>query len=76
MFIHLIEILRVRHLFKRNKSEKAKWSDKNNLKKLSYELKVIAMLCTLPDAQFYSVIKYCIWLIVSLNIINIKILIY
>ena len=60
VFIHLIEILRVRHLFKRNKSEKAKWSDKNNLKKLSYELKVIAMLCTLPDAQFYSVIKYCI----------------
>ena len=60
VFIHLIEILRVRHLFKINKEEKSRWTDKKNLNKLKYELKAIAMLCALPDSQFYTVIRYFI----------------
>ena len=60
LFIHAIDILRLRHLFKNNENEKNKWTDDNNLNKLSYELKAIVKLCLLPDAQFSMVINYYI----------------
>lgn len=60
MYISLIGIFRLRHLFKVNREEKEKWNDKNNLDKLNKGMKAVAKVCLLPDMQFSVVIKYCI----------------
>jgi hypothetical protein len=59
ILINLMGILRLRHIFKINEKEKEKWEDPKELNKLSTEMKAIAKLCQLPDAQFASVMKFC-----------------
>ena len=59
ILINLMGVLRLRHLFKINENEKKKWEDPNELNKLPFEMKAIAKLCCLPDAQFASVMKFC-----------------
>ena len=58
IFLNLMDIFRLRHLFKYNEEIKKKWSDKNQLDKCNLIIKALAKLCLLPDAQFYSIIKY------------------
>ena len=59
ILINLMGVLRLRHLFKIDEKERKKWEDPKELDKLSYEMKTIAKLCQLPDAQFASVMKFC-----------------
>ena len=59
ILINLMGVLRLRHVFKINEKEKEKWEDPNELNKLSLEMRTIARLCQLPDAQFASVMKFC-----------------
>ena len=59
ILINLLGVLRLRHIFKINEKEKQKWEDPTELSKLSNEMKAIAKLCGLPDAQFAFVMKYC-----------------
>jgi hypothetical protein len=59
ILINLMGILRLRHVFKINEKEKEKWENQNELNKLSFEMKAVAKLCMLPDAQFASVMKFC-----------------
>ena len=60
VFINIIDILRIRHRFKRNQKEKERWKDNKNLNKYNLYIKTVAKTCLLPDALFFSVIKYCI----------------
>ena len=57
LFIYIMDILRLRHFFKVNPEEKAKWQDDNKLKQYSLYIKTIAKLCLLPNNQFNCVIK-------------------
>ena len=57
-FINLMDILRLRHFFKKNEKEKEKWKNKSLLNKYNIYIKSVAKLCTLPDNHFFSVIKY------------------
>ena len=59
ILINLMGILRLRHLFKINKAEKEKWENSAELAKLTKEMKAVAKICSLPDAQFFSVMKFC-----------------
>ena len=59
ILINLMGILRLRHLFKINKAEKEKWENPAELAKLTKEMKAVAKICSLPDAQFFSVMKFC-----------------
>ena len=52
-------ILRLRHFFKINKAEKEKWENPIELAKLTKEMKIVAKICVLPEAQFASVMKFC-----------------
>ena len=60
IIISIMDILRLRHHFKKNEKEKEKWSNKNILNKYSKDIKIIVKLCLLPDNHFFSVIKYLI----------------
>ena len=59
LLIHLMGILRLRHIFKIDEKERKKWGDPEALNKLPLEMKAIAKLCALPDATFDVVMKYC-----------------
>lgn len=59
ILINLMGVLRLRHVFKINEKEREKWEDPNELNKLSLEMRTIARLCQLPDAQFASVMRFC-----------------
>ena len=59
ILINLMGILRLRHLFKINTKEREKWENPDELKKLSLEMRTVAKICFLPDAQFASVKKFC-----------------
>ena len=59
LLIHLMGILRLRHIFKIDEKERKKWEDPETLNKLPLEMKAIAKLCALPDATFAVVMKYC-----------------
>ena len=58
--INIMDILRLRHYFKKNEKEKEKWSNKNLLNKYNKDIKIIVKLCLLPDNHFFSVIKFLI----------------
>lgn len=60
VFINLMGILRFRHVLKINNDEKEKWSKKESIEQLNFEMKAIAKLCLLPDAQFASVMRFCV----------------
>ena len=60
IIINIMDILRLRHYFKKNEKEKEKWSNKNILNKYDKNIKIIVKLCLLPDNHFFSVIKYLI----------------
>ena len=60
IIINMMDILRLRHYFKKNEKEKEKWSNKNILNKYDKNIKIIVKLCLLPDNHFFSVIKYLI----------------
>ena len=59
ILIHLMGVLRLRHIFKINEKEKQKWEKPEELAQISPDMRVIAKLCGLPDAQFASVMKFC-----------------
>ena len=60
IFLHLMDIFRIRHIFKKNEEEKNKWVNSINSVPKQYDIytKTIVKLCSLPDAQFYTIIKY------------------
>jgi len=60
IFIHLMDIFRIRHVFKTNEEEKKKWVNLINSNPKNYDIhtKTIVKLCSLPDTQFYTIIKY------------------
>ena len=60
IYFHLLGILRLRHLFIINDEERKKWEDPKELSKLPIEMKAIAKLCSFPDENFISVLKYLI----------------
>ena len=59
IFLHIMDILRLRHFFKINQNEKEKWLDNNRINQCNLYIKTIAKVCLLPESQFYSIIKYC-----------------
>ena len=59
VLISLMGVLRLRHLFNKNKEEKEKWGKPEELKKLNYKMEAVARLCALPDTTFFGVIKFC-----------------
>ena len=59
LLINLMGILRLRHIFKIDENERKKWENPETLNKLPLEMKAIAKLCTLPDATFAVVMKFC-----------------
>ena len=59
ILINLMGILRLRHFFKINKAEKEKWENPIELAKLTKEMKIVAKICVLPEAQFASIMKFC-----------------
>ena len=59
IFLNIMDILRLRHFFKINDKERDKWNNEKRLNNCNLFIKAIAKLCLLPDAQFYSIIKYC-----------------
>jgi hypothetical protein len=59
LLIHLMGILRLRHIFKIDEDEKKKWIAPETLNKLPLEMRAIAKLCALPDATFAVVMKFC-----------------
>lgn len=60
LYINLLGIFRLRHLFKNNRAEKEKWSDIKLLNSLNKDMKAVVKVCLLPDVQFSYVIKYCL----------------
>ena len=59
ILINLMGVLRLRHVFKIDENERKKWENPQELAKLPLDMKAIAKLCSLPDAQFASVMKFC-----------------
>ena len=58
VFTSLLDLFRLRHIFKTNKNEKEKWS--KSLNKLNKRMKAVAKVCLLPDNQFTCVIQFCL----------------
>lgn len=60
IFLHLMDILRIRHIFKTNAQEKQKWINliSSEAEKYNIQFKTIVKLCILPDTQFFTIIKY------------------
>ena len=60
IFLHLMDIFRIRHIFKTNEEEKKKWVNSITSVPNQYDIyiKTIVKLCSLPDTQFYTIIKY------------------
>ena len=52
-------ILRLRHIFLINDEEKNKWTNPEELNKLSLKMKAVAKLCLLPDKTFSGVLMFC-----------------
>ena len=49
--VSILRILRLRHYFKVNESEKKRWSNEEELNRLPLEMKAIAKLCLLDDEK-------------------------
>jgi hypothetical protein len=60
IFLHLMDIFRIRHIFKTNEQEKQKWLNSIVSTPDLYDIyiKALVKLCSLPDTQFYTIIKY------------------
>ena len=60
IFLHLMDIFRIRHIFKTNEQEKQKWLNSIVSTPDRYDkyIKALVKLCSLPDTQFYTIIKY------------------
>lgn len=60
IFLHLMDIFRIRHIFKTNEKEKQKWvnSIASTPERYDIYIKALVKLCSLPDTQFYTIIKY------------------
>ena len=56
IFNRLIDLFRLRYRI--NHSDKDKYSDPNEVNKLSYEMKCALKICQLPDIHFACIIKY------------------
>ena len=59
ILINLMGILRLRHIFLINDEEKNKWTNPEELNKLSLKMKAVAKLCLLPDKTFSGVLMFC-----------------
>lgn len=60
ILIDLMGVLRLRHILKINDEQKKQWSKAEEQNKLDKEMQVIIRVCLMPDAQFSSVMKFCI----------------
>ena len=58
IFLNLMDILRLRHFFKNNENEKAKWENNNLLDQHKLFIKAVAKLCLLPDGLFNIILTY------------------
>ena len=50
------EIIGLRHYFKKNKNERKKWKNPENLNQLSYDMKAICKLCTISNESIFVLI--------------------
>ena len=57
--LRMIGILRLRHFFEINESEKKRWSNEEELNRLPLEMKAIAKLCLLDDKKLvFYIMKF------------------
>ena len=58
ILINLLDIFRLKHLFKINEEERKKWENPEQIKKLSLEMQAIVKLCNLENILFNRIIQY------------------
>ena len=58
ILINILDIFRLKHLFKINEEEKKKWENPDEIKKLSLEMQAIVKLCNLENNLFNRIIQY------------------